>query len=108
MPASVQLNLCSVTTINCSTSLTQNGNLIKALKDHLILHGSNCILDFITLQKNVMPSAWKVSKCGVISGPNTGKYGPEITPYISLFSPITGKYEPEITPYLDTFPTFPI
>ena len=27
----------------------------------------------------------KVSKYGVISGPNTGKYGPEITPYLTLF-----------------------
>ena len=36
--------------------------------------------------------AWKVSKCGVISGPNfpvfwlnTEKYGPEITPYLDIF-----------------------
>ena len=27
-------------------------------------------------------TAWRVSKYGVISGPNTGKYGPEITPYL--------------------------
>ena len=25
----------------------------------------------------------KVSKYGVISGPNAGKYGPEITPYLA-------------------------
>ena len=25
------------------------------------------------------------------------------TPYLSVFSPNTGKYGPEITPYLDTF-----
>ena len=36
--------------------------------------------------------AWKVSKYGVISGP-----------YFPVFSPNTGKYGPEITPYLDTF-----
>ena len=36
--------------------------------------------------------AWKASKYGVISGP-----------YFPVFSPNTGKYEPEITPYLDTF-----
>ena len=44
--------------------------------------------------KNVplMDTAWKVSKYGVISGP-----------YVSVFSPNTGKYGPEITPYLDTF-----
>ena len=37
-------------------------------------------------------TAWKVSKYGVISGP-----------YSPVFSPNTGKYGPEITPYLDTF-----
>ena len=26
-----------------------------------------------------------MSKYGVISGPNTGKYGPEITPYLGTF-----------------------
>ena len=30
-------------------------------------------------------TAWKASKYGVISGPNTGKYGPEITPYLDTF-----------------------
>ena len=35
---------------------------------------------------------WKVSKCGVISGP-----------YFPVFSPNTGKYGPEKTPYLVTF-----
>ena len=33
-----------------------------------------------------------MSKYGVISGP-----------YFPVFSPNTGKYGPEITPYLDTF-----
>ena len=37
-------------------------------------------------------TAWKVSKNGVISGP-----------YFSVFGLNTGKYGPEITPYLDTF-----
>ena len=37
-------------------------------------------------------TAWKVPKYGVISGP-----------YFPVFSPNTGKYRPEITPYLDTF-----
>ena len=37
-------------------------------------------------------TAWNVPKYGVISGP-----------YFSVFSPNTGKYGPEITPYLDTF-----
>ena len=39
-------------------------------------------------------SAWKVSKYGFFSGP----YFP-----VSVFSPNTGKYGPEKTPYLDTF-----
>ena len=30
-------------------------------------------------------TAWKVSKYGVISGPNKRKYGPEITPYLDPF-----------------------
>ena len=37
-------------------------------------------------------TAWKVSKYGVISGP----YFPE-------FGPKTGKYRPEVTPYLESF-----
>ena len=30
-------------------------------------------------------TAWKVSKYGVFSGPNTGEYGPENTPYWDTF-----------------------
>ena len=37
-------------------------------------------------------TAWNVSKYGVTSGP-----------CIPVFGLNTGKYEPEITPYLDTF-----
>ena len=37
-------------------------------------------------------TGWKVSKYGVISGP-----------YFPVFGLNTGKYGPEITPYLDTF-----
>ena len=50
-PASVQLNLCSVKIIKRWTSLTQNRNLVKHLKKHLILPGSHYISGFITLQK---------------------------------------------------------
>ena len=39
-------------------------------------------------------TAWKVSKCGVFSGP-----------YFPVFSPNKGKYGPEKTLYLDTIPT---
>ena len=31
------------------------------------------------------------------------KYGDFSGPYFSVFSPNTGKYGPEITPYFDTF-----
>ena len=37
-------------------------------------------------------TAWKVSKYGVVSGP-----------YFPVFGLDTGKYGPEVTPYLDTF-----
>ena len=37
-------------------------------------------------------TTWKVSKYGVISGP-----------HFTVFSPDTGKYGPQITPYLGTF-----
>ena len=57
-----------------------------------------------TENKKMFITAWKVSKCGIISDPyfpvsglNTERY------YLSVFSPNTGKYRPEITPYLDTF-----
>ena len=30
-------------------------------------------------------TAWKVSKYEVFSGPNTGKHGPEKTPYLDTF-----------------------
>ena len=30
-------------------------------------------------------TVWKVSKYEVFSGPNTGKYGPETTPYLDTF-----------------------
>ena len=40
----------------------------------------------------IISIAWKVSKYGVISGP-----------YFPVFGLNTGKYRPEITPYLDTF-----
>ena len=52
-------------------------------------------------------TAWKVSKYGVISGPYFLVFGlnTEITKQISVFNPNTGKYGPEITPYLGTFHT---
>ena len=33
----------------------------------------------------IMFTAWKVSKYGVFSGPNTGKYGTEKIPYLDTF-----------------------
>ena len=49
-----------------------------------VLFGTDTLLD--------QPTAWKVSKYAVISGP-----------YFPVVNPNTGKYGPEITPYLDTF-----
>ena len=43
---------------------------------------------------SISTTAWKVSKYEVISGP-----------YFPVFNPNTGKYGPEITPHLDTFHT---
>ena len=43
-------------------------------------------------RSNFRSTASRVSKYGVISGP-----------YFPVYSPNTGKYGPEITPYLDTF-----
>ena len=34
-------------------------------------------------------TAWKVSKYGVISSPNTGKYGPEITSHLDTFHAVS-------------------
>ena len=36
-------------------------------------------------------TAWKVSKYGVISGPNTGKYRPKITPYLDTSHAVVRK-----------------
>ena len=50
-------------------------------------------------------TGWKMSKCGVFSGP----YFPTFVlkrrdmEYLFVFSPNAGKYGPEKTPYLDTF-----
>ena len=47
-------------------------------------------------------NAWKVSKFGVFSGPYFPLFGLNAL-YLSVFSPNSGKYGPEKTPYLDTF-----
>ena len=36
-----------------------------------------------------------MSKHGVISGPNTGKYGPEITPYLDTFHAVIVAASPQ-------------
>ena len=46
-------------------------------------------------------TASKVSKYGVISGPYFPVFGLNTKIY-GVFSPNTGKYGPEITPYYDT------
>ena len=47
-------------------------------------------------------TAWKVPKYGVISGPYFPIFGLNRERY-GVFSPNTGKYGPEITPHLATF-----
>ena len=59
-------------------------SVINEYTEWLVLHHSIWINEAIT--------AWKVFKYGVISGP-----------YFPAFGLNTGKYGPEITPYLDTF-----
>ena len=51
-------------------------------------------------------TAWIVSTCGVISGPyfpvfglNTGKYGPEITPYFDTFDAVQSDYTSNLNVY---------
>ena len=46
-------------------------------------------------------TVWKVSKYGVISGSYFPAFG--LNTDLSVSSPNSGKYGPEITPYLDTF-----
>ena len=45
------------------------------------------IAKLFTLQANATKknTAWKKSKYGVLSGTNTGKYGPDKTPYLDTF-----------------------
>ena len=50
----------------------------------------NRTTDMSTIIKNSeifheIDTAWKVSKYGVYSGPNTRKYGPQKTPYLDTF-----------------------
>ena len=52
----------------------------------------DCFADLFSMSFIIEPTARKMSKYGVFSGP-----------YFSVFSPNTGKYGPEKTPYLDTF-----
>ena len=56
-------------------------------------------------QKKHIYTAWKVSKYGVISSPYFPVFGLNTEIYfVNLHIPSdTGKYGPEITPYLDTF-----
>ena len=53
----------------------------------------NCVIENINVEKS--STVWKVSKYGTISDPyfpllglNTGKYGPEITPYLDTFQAV--------------------
>ena len=54
-------------------------------------HSQSSVIAFVTLKTHTF-TAWKVFKYGVIS-----------SPYFPVFGLNTGKYGPEITPFLDTF-----
>ena len=54
--------------------------------------------------ENFFKRHWKVFKYGFISGPYFAVFGLNTERYdLSVFRPNTGKYDPEITPYLETF-----
>ena len=61
----------------------------KMFKKNFLMKLAGCRLDLAS-------TGWKVSKYGVLSDPyftvfglNTGKYGPENTPYLDTFHPVT-------------------
>ena len=45
----------------------------------------NSFMSIFNKNTGLIYTAWKVTKYGVIFGPNTGKYGPEITSYLGAF-----------------------
>ena len=72
--------------VTCSVTLLGRKKHEKAMPDE---HPLNTSFHWSVLPESTV---WKVSKYGVISapwipviGPNTGKYGPEITPYLDIF-----------------------
>ena len=46
----------------------------------------------IDLQSLITSTAFKVSKYGIFSGPNTGKYGPEKAPYWDTFHAVISNH----------------
>ena len=61
--------------------------LLPAANNFLLAYGArkNRFLD----NGNESHSGWKVSKYGVFSGLNAGKYGPEKTPYLFTFHAVS-------------------
>ena len=72
--------------------------ILITITNEIRITAVNVLIYYIQLRNilaslyNRLVTAWKVSKYGVISGP-----------YFPVFGLNTGKYGPEITPYLDTF-----
>ena len=50
-----------------------------------------------TKKKKKIDTAGKVSKFGVFSDPNAGKYGPEKTPYVNTFHAVKKRSNLELT-----------
>ena len=68
------------------------GKVPHHMETSQLICSANQIICFYMIGNIGCYTAWKVSKCGVISGP-----------YFPVFSLNTEKNGPEITPYLDTF-----
>ena len=96
--------LCLSSTI-CEGTIHQDNIYVYCFNKNWYMILVNSLLQFVSLypyfhlryssvwlfpRKTV--TAWKLSKCRVISGP-----------YFPVFSANKGKYRPEITTYLDTF-----
>ena len=78
----------------CTHCLSSHGYFSCSHHKHLNSDLNGVTFVVLAVHEQVTLTAWKVFNYGVFSGP-----------YFPVFSPNTGKYGPEKTPYLDTFHT---
>ena len=71
----------------CGNIRRKNGaQSLKGLKTFFIIVGKRWRVESLYLSSvRNSSTAWKVPRYGVISGSNTEKYGPEITPHLQTF-----------------------